>query len=398
MRCHVAISKETDIAQAVEALYESTIHSLGEKSPDLSFLFFSSFFSEETSSLQALIHEKISPKMLIGCMNNGVIGGTEEFEEQPAIILWSAWLPDVTMLPIRLTAQEHDGPLSLEGWPGSLNTQDHQPYLFLFADPFTTPIDEVFALMEQDCPGSPVIGGIASGGTDSGENRLVLNQDMYDSGVVGVAVWGRIEVRTVVSQGCQPIGEPYVITKANRNIVYELGGEKMLDRLKTTMQDLRDSNNPQISQSVQVGLVMNEYRDQFGRGDFLIRDLMGADEKSGGVAISDMVQEGQTLQFHVRDAMAADEELKKLLGKDKSLNGGRPAHGVLLFSCNCRGKRFFSQPHHDVGTVRDQIGPVPVAGFFAGGEIGPVGGKNFLHGYTASVALFCDPQEAVSST
>ena len=391
MQCHVAVSKETHIEQAVQALQESTLQSLGETSPDLAFFFFSSYFSEEAQALHSLIQEKISPRFLIGCMSNGVIGGTEEFEEHPAVILWSALLPDVTMHPIRLAPFECDGQASLHGWPDLKQVQTQQPYFFLFADPFTTPIEEVFASIDRDCPGSLAIGGIASGGTDSGENRLVLNQNIYDSGVVGIALSGQIDIRTVVSQGCQPIGDPYVVTKAERNIVYELGGVSMLERLKSTLQDLREKKPSQLSQSIQIGLVMNEYQGQFERGDFLIRDLMGADQNSGGVAISDMVREGQTLQFHVRDAQAADEELNRLLAKDIERYANRPAHGALLFSCNCRGQRFFSHPHHDVSVLQDHIGPMPVAGFFAGGEIGPVGGKNYLHGYTASVALFCEP-------
>ncbi|WP_447970169.1 FIST signal transduction protein [Nitrospira sp. M1] len=395
MQYHVAVSKEADVEKAVDALQKSTIRSLGQTSPDLAFLFFSSFFSEEAHALHAYVQEKISPQNLVGCMNHGVIGDTEEFEEQPAIILWSAVLPDVTMTPIRLTAHERDGRLSLKGWPQDFHTHSQHPYFFLFADPFTTPIDEVFASIDQDSPGSVAIGGIASGGTDSGENRLVLNRDLYDSGVVGVAVSGRIEVRTVVSQGCQPIGEPYVVTKSDRNIIYELGGQPMLDRLKATIQGVRETSQ-HATQSIQVGLAMNEYRGKFGRRDFLIRDLMGADEKSGGVAISDIVHEGQTLQFHLRDGKAADEELRTLLEEDHRIHRNRPAQGALLFSCNCRGTRLFSEPHHDITVLRDQLGNVPTAGFFAGGEIGPVGGKNYLHGYTASVALFCDPSIASS--
>jgi len=397
MQYHVAVSKETDVEKAVEALHESTVQSLGQKSPDVAFLFFSSFFSEEANTLQSFVQEKLSPHHLVGCMNNGVIGDAEEFEEQPAIILWSAVLPNVTVTPIRLTASEREGRLSLKGWPQDFLDHSQRPYFFLFADPFTTPIDEVFAAIDQDSPGSLAIGGIASGGTDSGENRLMLNQDLYDSGVVGVALSGQIEVRTVVSQGCQPIGEPYVVTKSDRNIIYELGGLPMLDRLKTTIQDLRDTTtSEQVSQSIQVGLVMNEYRGKFERGDFLIRDLMGADEKSGGVAISDIVHEGQTLQFHLRDAKAADEELRTLLEDDHRTHLDRPAQGALLFSCNCRGTRLFQEPNHDVAELRNRMGNVPIAGFFAGGEIGPVGGKNYLHGYTASVALFCEPSKANS--
>ncbi len=392
MQCHVAISHEIEVERAVHALYESTSQAFKQQSPDLAFLFFSSPFAEQAKTLQAGIQHTLSPRHLIGCMNNGVIGDAHEFEDQPTIVLWAALLPNVEISPLRLTSTEEGGQLSLQGWPESFPSQNTPPYFLLFADPFSTPIDDLFATIEKNYPGSLAIGGIASAGTDSGENRLMLNQEIYDHGVVGVALDGNIEVRTVVSQGCQPIGEPYVVTKADRNIVYELGGVSMLERLKAAIQDLRDQQKQQISQSIQVGLVMNEYRGHFERGDFLIRDLMGADEKTGGVAISDIVHEGQTLQFHVRDAEAANDELHKLLTDEKTVLSDRLPHGALLFSCNCRGQRFFSKPNHDISVLRDQIGPVPIAGFFAGGEIGPVGGKNYLHGYTASIALFYEPQ------
>ncbi|MCA9471733.1 MAG: FIST C-terminal domain-containing protein [Nitrospirales bacterium] len=390
MKCHVAISTETDLDRAIEALHDSTSRSLGDDRPHLAFLFFSSYFSEEAETLHARIQERIAPQVLLGCMNNGVIGGTEEFEEQPAIVLWSAVLPNVTIFPIRLVAHEGQGGVSLRGWPESFACEASRHDFFLFADPFSTPIDKMFSEIAQRCPGTLAIGGIASGGTDSGENRLILNQEIFDDGIVGVALSGKITLRTVVSQGCQPIGEPYVITKAHRNIIYELGGTSMLERLKAIMHEIRQAGDQSIARSIQVGLLMNEYMGKFGRGDFLIRDLMGADEKSGGVAISDVVREGQTLQFHLRDARAADEELKKLLQDFRQTHGESAAKGALLFSCYCRGKRLFPDAHHDITVLRNEMGDLPVAGFFAGGEIGPVGGQNYLHGYTASMALFCE--------
>ena len=237
MKCHVAISKETDLERAIESLRDSmSACALGQDVPILAFLFFSSYFSEEAERLHAQIQERIAPQVLLGCMNNGVIGGTEEFEEQPAIVLWSAVLPNVTISPIRLTAHEYQGELSLRGWPSPFEFEGKQPDFFLFADPFSTPIDRVFSEIEEHCPGSLAIGGIASGGTDSGENRLLLNQEIFDDGIVGVALRGDIKLHTVVSQGCQPIGEPFVITKVSSNIIYELGGIPMLERLKGIVQ------------------------------------------------------------------------------------------------------------------------------------------------------------------
>ena len=278
-----------------------------------------------------------------------------------------------------------------EGWPQELESLSDRPTFLVFADPFSTPIEDVFEKMEERCPGAPAIGGIASGGTDLGENRLVLNDRIVEEGLVGVALWGPVWIRTLVSQGCQPIGERYVVTKAEKNIIYELGGMPTLERLQETLQGLGPERGKQVAMAVQVGVAFDEQRERFNRGDFLIRGLLGADQRSGGVAISDIVKEGQTIQFHVRDPQAASEDLNLLLAQDRLDYPHSPLKGALLFSCNGRGRRFFAEPNHDIAALQRQAEGIPVAGFFAAGEIGPVGGKNFIHGYTASAALFAEP-------
>ena len=200
----------------------------------------------------------------------------------------------------------------------------------------------------------------------------------------------------MVSQGCQPIGERFIVTRAERNIIYELGGVQTLECLQNTIQALVDQQGQQAAMSLQVGIAIDEHRAHFERGDFLIRGLIGADRNSGGVAVSDVVEEGQTIQFHVRDTKAASEDLNILLAQDRVVHPDNIPKGALLFSCNGRGRRFFAEPHHDVTVVRERMGNIPIAGFFAGGEIGPVGGKNYLHGYTASMALFCEPSNPSS--
>lgn len=228
------------------------------------------------------------------------------------------------------------------------------------------------------------------GGMNEGEPRLVLNEHIMTSGVVGVAIQGGVKIRTVVSQGCQPIGERYVVTKVDRNIVQELGGIPPLERLETILKALGESERQQAASGLQVGIAMDEHRAEFGQGDFLIRGLLGADRQSGHLAIADLVQEGQTLQFHIRDAEAAAADLEGLLAEERKAFVNGPPKGALLFSCNGRGQNFFQTPHHDVAAVHQHLGRLPIGGFFAGGEIGPVGEKNFLHGYTASMALFYD--------
>jgi small ligand-binding sensory domain FIST len=390
MQCHVALSQELNPEVAARAVAQSVREALGEAGCHLAFIFFSPHFSSEIQAVIEEIYENLCPQTLIGCMGEGVIGGEKEIEGHPGLVLCGIRNSSMQVVPIRLTPKTEGDASSLTGWPDELESSPHSHTCFLFADPFSTPIDEVFSLLDHHVPGSCAIGGITSGGSDVGESRLVFNREIMASGVVGVALQGGVEIRTVVSQGCQPIGERYVVTKVDRNIIRELGGIPPLERLETILKSLDEHERQQAARGLQVGIVRDEHRSEFGQGDFLIRGLLGADRQSGSLAIADFVREGQTIQFHVRDARAASEDLHALLSKERMIHPDSLPKGALLFSCNGRGKRFFDTPHHDVGTVQQRIGDIPIAGFFAGGEIGPVSGKNYLHGYTASMALFYD--------
>ena len=400
MQFHVAIARESDADQAAQALVASVREAFGRTSPDLICLFFSPHYANASQELVETLHRQLVPRVMVGCMGEGVIGPFEEYEDASVVTLWAAQLPGVRMVPLHLTFHEREmqssDPASqtgtgLEGWPQELESLSDRPTFLVFADPFSTPIEDVFETMEERCPGAPAIGGIAGGGTDLGENRLVFNGRIVKEGLVGVALWGPVWIRTLVSQGCQPIGERYVVTKAERNIMYELGGVPTLERLQETLQRLGPERGKQVAMAVQVGVAFDEQRERFDRGDFLIRGLLGADQRTGGVAISDIVKEGQTIQFHVRDPRAASEDLNLLLAQDRLDYPHSPLKGALLFSCNGRGRRFFTKPNHDITALQRQAEAIPVAGVFAAGEIGPVGGKNFIHGYTASAALFAEP-------
>jgi small ligand-binding sensory domain FIST len=390
MQCHVAHTQESNPALASQSVSQQVHQALSDGECHLAFVFFSPHFSSKIQSMIEIIHETLRPQTLIGCMGEGVIGNEKEIESLPGLALWGARNVQMDVVPFRLTANTNGEGPSLEGWPAGLQSKDRSYTFFLFADPFSTPFDELFSLLTHHAPGSSAIGGIASGGTDVGESRLVLNRDIFQSGVVGVAVQGGVQIRTVVSQGCQPIGERFVVTKVDRNVIQELGGIPPLERLEATLKGLSEPEQQQAARGLQVGVAMDEHRSEFGQGDFLIRGLLGADRQSGSLAIADFVQEGQTIQFHVRDAQAASEDLQLLLSKERVTHPDCLPAGALLFSCNGRGQRFFKIPHHDVRVMQERMGAIPIAGFFAGGEIGPVGGKNYLHGYTASMALFYD--------
>ena len=205
-----------------------------------------------------------------------------------------------------------------------------------------------------------------------------------------MAISGGVVVRTLVSQGCRPIGRPIIVTRADRNLIRELGRRPSLEVLRELFEELPTEDQERVESGLHIGRVINEYQDTFGRGDFLVRNVMGADD-TGGIAINDMVRVGQTVQFHVRDAETADEDLRSMVEGERLDRPATRVAGALLFSCNGRGTRLFPGPDHDVGVLRERYGPVPVAGFFAMGEIGPIGGQNFVHGYTASIVLFEEP-------
>lgn len=385
-----ALSRDLDAEQAGRALAQATRRELGDERSDLACLFLSAHYADRAEELSAVVRRDLGPNVLMGCTGEGIIAGSEEIESAPAVALWAARLPGVTLTPVRLCGTQQAEGVSMTGWPEDLGAGAERPVFLVLADPFTTPMDEVLELMADRCPGSVAIGGMAGGGRDAGENRLLLNDEAYDGGLVGVAVSGPVSIRTVVSQGCRPIGDRFVVTKAEHNVIQELGGAPALERLQALFESLSSEEQRLAQQALHIGVVMDEQRNRFERGDFLVRNLIGADRESGSVAIGDVIREGQAVQFHVRDAQAASEDLHLLLAADRSRHR-KPPLGALMFSCCGRGRGLFGRQHHDVTVLRERAGDIPVAGFFAQGEIGPVAGSNFLHGYTASIALFSEP-------
>lgn len=382
-----AVSREINATDAVRTLIEQIERVPGMSSPDLACLFFSAHYADDAQKLSAQLLDRLFPGTLLGCTGEGIITGPEEIESAPAVTLWAAKLPGASLTPWRLSPTPDES--GIVQWPDLKEAPDPST-LLLLADPFSAPMDEVLNRMSDHYPGTIAVGGMVGGGQGEGENRLLLNESVHEGGLVGVALSGQVSIRAVVSQGCRPIGERYVVTKADRNMIHELGGIPALDQLRAMFESLSSHDRNLAQNALHVGIVMDEQRNRFERGDFLVRNLIGADRESGSLAIGDLLTEGQTVQFHVRDAQSASEDLHLLLAADRS-RYVQPPLGALMFSCCGRGRGLFGRPHHDVTVLRERVGNIPVAGFFAQGEIGPVGGTNFLHGYTASVALFSEP-------
>jgi small ligand-binding sensory domain FIST len=354
---------------------------------DIAFLFFTAHHRDEAEAFVEKLWLELDPQVMVGCSAEGVIGAEREVERAPGISLLIGQMPKVRLHPFHVGADDWR-PMIVD--PETLIERvghgGETRALVGFGDPFTTPLTDFLGLLDSHLPGVPLIGGMASSARQPGENLLVRNDQVLTDGFVGLSLSGPVEIETVVSQGCRPIGTTMVVTKARENIIEQLGGRPALAALKETIESLNESDKALLSNGLLIGRAISEYRESFGRGDFLVRNLMGVDQSSGAIAVTDYVRVGQTVQFHVRDAATASEDLAELLSTQQS-ESARAAAGALLFSCNGRGTRMFDSPCHDVTLARAAMPQTPVAGFFAAGELGPVGGKNFVHGHTASIAL-----------
>jgi small ligand-binding sensory domain FIST len=387
-----ALSTLADTTAAIREVTAAIKNKL-EGPADLALVFVSLHHASEFSDLPHRICDELQIENLLGCTGEAIVGGGREIENQPAISLWAAELPSAKIDTLHLNFERTPEGGTFTGWPDDL--ADEWPpgtALVVLGEPFSFPADALLERLNDDRPGVPVMGGMASGAHQPGEHRLFLGRQELIQGAVAAVIRGGVSVRWVVSQGCRPIGRPYVITKAERNIIHQLGGQPPLALLQEIYETLSPAEKRSMEQGVHVGRVTDEYKRAFARGDFLVRNVIGVDKDSGAIAIGDFVRPGQTVQFHLRDAASADEDLRELLSAAREKPAGqlRP-EAALLFTCNGRGTRLFDQPHHDAAAIKATLGDVPTAGFFAAGELGPIGQKNFLHGFTASIALFETP-------
>ena len=350
-----------------EALAESvanTTEQLGRPA-NLAMLFFSRQHSEHAEQIAAELANRLSPEtQILGCSGETVAGIGREIENGPAFSLWLAALPNSQLTTMHLEFQRTPEGMAISGWPESLaGTWPTNSFLIALGEPFSFPADVMLEQLNEDRPGVPVIGGMASGAARPGQNRLLLNAGVYNEGAVVAHISGGVRLRTVVSQGCRPIGKPFVITKAERNVIYQLGGKPALAQLQEVFAALPTREQAIARQGLHMGRVVNEYLENFSQGDFLIRNVTGIDTPSEAIALGDYFRVGQTVQFHIRDHESADAELRQLLAVVRDTPTASPL-GALLFSCNGRGTRLFPEPHHDAGVIQQMLGDIPLAGFF----------------------------------
>lgn len=346
------------------------------------------FFDRATQVLEILrVHAQIP--LLAGCSSQSLIAGAEEIEENAGLVLALYHLPGAELQAVRFTQTQVDECTGRDYWHAETGVKPDRTNGWLtFADPFHLDAETWLRQWNENYAPTPILGGLASGDFNTRSTQVYLNGDVFEEGGVAISVGGEVALAGVISQGCTPIGEPWPITKAESNVIHAIGNRPAYQVLVETYNTLSTEEQKKARGNLFVGLVVNEYAEEFHRGDFLIRNLLGGDPKAGSISIGAVPRTGQTLQFHRRDDAAANEDFSTLLDKKRAIMAGRPVYGACLCCCNGRGKNLFGSPSHDAALVQERLGPIGLSGFFCNGEIGPVGASNFLHGYTAALALF----------
>jgi small ligand-binding sensory domain FIST len=361
------------------AAAQAAVAQLGGRRVDLAVVFASgSHLAAPEATLEG-VHEAIDPAALIGCGAVGVLGEEQEIEDDTAVAVWVATLGGGSVETFHATASDAD----FTGIPPVLGASG----LILLPDPYSFPTDLLLPGLHADAPGVPVVGGLSSGRTFDGTGALFLDETVHESGMVGARFEG-VEMLPCVSQGAAPLGPELTITRAEGQVIHELAGKSALAKLREIFLELDERERGLVDGGLLLGLVIDAGKPEYVHGDFLVRGLLGADPEDGSIAVGADVQTGQVVRLHARDAPSADRDLREALALRRTAMGGREPAGALMFTCNGRGKGMFGIPDHDAETVASELGPVPTAGFFAAGEIGPVGGHSFLHGFTATVAVF----------
>ena len=356
---------------------------------DLVFLFASDIYADHFPEIVRRVRSATGARILIGCSGQGIVGGELELEDVPALSLLTVCLPDASLQAIRFTPEliiNCTDPEELHTRIG-LQPTDVNAFL-LFADPFQTDSERLIEMLSHAYPDVPILGGLASGDFEERRAYLFGNDEVYGNGAVGLAVGGEYTLFPLLSQGCEPIGEPWTITKVrNKNLITTISNCPAFALLVDALENLSPELQHRARRNLLIGLAADEYSPTLERGSFLIRQLIGIDRHTGALAIGAVPRQGQTVQFQMRDAMTADLDLRELLILAKVDLAGRQPVAAVLCTCNGRGLNMFGESHHDARLITQEFANMPLAGLFCSGEIGPVGTRSFLHGFTASLAL-----------
>ena len=393
MKWASAISDDGDLVTALEECASRVAAELGSDAPvSLAMVFVSASYSDAAYAVPRILRERFPGAMVLGCSGAGVIGAAREIEGSAAVALTVGHLPGVEAKPFRVISDELPSPDDPpDAWSELLGVSpEDKPHFLVLMDPFSMAGEGILAGLDYAFPSAVKVGGLASGSGIPGGHALFLGDEVHHDGMVGIALTGNIVVETVVAQGCRPIGELKRITKADRNLLMELDGERPLDYLRDMFSKLSPEDQNLVGNNLFLGIAMDPQLEleDVNAGDFLIRNLVGTDQENGYVAIGEFLREGQLAQFHIRDASTSSEDLQRQLTRYMETAGQASPVGALMFQCNGRGKYLYGRENQDSDLFTEMLGSIPLGGFFCNGEIGQVSGTTYLHGYTSSFALF----------
>jgi small ligand-binding sensory domain FIST len=384
MRVAAAVCTDPDPARAAATAGLQAASGLGGEPADVAIVFASGAHLISPERTLAAIASELAPGSLIGCGAGGVLGAGHEYEDGTGIALWAASLDDDgSAEPFNATVIERDGDGVLQGMP-ELGPDSG---LILLSDPYTFPTGPVLDRIAGDAPWVPVLGGLASGRSTSGGGALLLDDEVGCQGAVGLHL-RNVEMLPCVSQGAAPFGREMTITAAEGNVIHELAGKPAVATIESVIAELSLTERALIAGGLLIGIVIDGGKPEYEQGDFLVRGVLGADSATGSLQVGATVSVGQVIRLHARDARSAEMDLRRELTVCATATGRERPAGALVFSCNGRGKQMFGAGDRDAMLVDELLGGAPSAGFFAAGEIGPVGGRSFLHGFTATVAVF----------
>jgi small ligand-binding sensory domain FIST len=361
---------------------------------DLAVVFASPTLCADPAAVRDAIAAELAPRHMIGCMGAAIVGTGREVENEPALVVWGAILPGAQIRPIRSVGWRHaDGTSDVAGWPtgpgtgGAGRVPGVEDVVIARADPFSYPVDALLRVANTSAWRPPIVGGLAGGGQRPGDHVLWLDDEYMHDGLVGVSIGG-ISLSTAVSQGCTPIGPEMVVTDADGDgRIYALAGRPALTKLQEVLDELDDAALESVNSGMTLGIVMNENKPEYQSGDYLMRGILGANAEDGAIHVGEHVRIGQTVRLHVRDNVSASRDLRTVTRDAAARHGGAIA-GALMFTCIVRGSAMFPDPHHDAAVVAAHFGNAPVAGLSCNGEFGAVAGRNYLHGFTATIAVF----------
>ena len=385
---HLAIQDNIEVC--IDEAVEAVRGQLENAPAHLTVIFVSPQFKERYDEIPGMISQRMDPGCFLGCSGGGIVGGGKEGEQQAAFSMTCANLPDVEIKSIYSDTMNLPDQDTAPGvWREWLGVEaEKKPNFIFLADPFSFRGEEFLSGVDFAFPNSSKVGGLASGAQMQGGNALYLDDKIYRNGLIGVALSGNLSMDTIVAQGCRPIGEPVKISKCDGTLLTGMDGQPPLEELQKVYEGLDENDKRLVQSSLFLGIEMDPLKDDPKQGDFLIRNIMGVDREAGGIQIGAMLREGQLVQFHLRDKVMSAEDLELMLSRYKDQEISRNACGALLFSCLGRGQYLYGKPNHDSDMFRDQLGDIPLGGFFCNGEIGPVGNSTFLHGYTSSFGIF----------